>query len=97
MDLLSALSVFTTYPILVGIPSIVICLLFFIAKHRVVLLIGLFLMGFLPIVFTTKLEHICEGECAIPVDLLLISLQILIAVFMGIAFYLLSVYGEWRR
>ena len=88
------LSIFKAFPLLVAIPTIVMCVFFFMPKHRVLVLIGLVLMIYLPVLFAPKLVQYCAGECAVPIDLLLVFLQVLIGFFTGLAYLLMSVFGE---
>ncbi len=88
------LSIFKTFPLLVAMPAIILCIFFFMPKHRLTIIASFLLMVYLPVVFAPRLIQYCGGECAVPIGLLLVFIQVLVAVFTALAYFLLTAYGE---
>lgn len=94
MEILRYMAVLIEYPLLALVPVIVFGFMFFITKKRIVRIAAIFWLVYLPYEYAMKLRILCPDECNIRIDLLLIYPALLIASFVGLVIFIMTVYKK---
>ena len=72
MKFLQTMACMIEWPLLAAVPAGALLVLYLLSKRRLVLVVALVWLCYLPYEFAMKLRILCSGECNIRVDLLLI-------------------------
>jgi len=87
MSFLSAMGILVEHPWLTVVPTILFFLLFITSNRRMVLVVALLWLAYLPYEFAMKLRILCSGECNIRVDLLLIYPALILSSLVGLGIF----------